>query len=185
MNTVQPITDPELIEAIKGFYRKRNERDLFLFIFGTNIGLRITDMICRRVREVRGKDEVAIREGKTGKEKLIPINPWLKQVISQYTKGMKPDDFLFPSRQRDKHGLPKHITRERAYLILREAADHFGLERIGCHSLRKTYGYFLYEKEKDVALLMYVFNHSTEKITMRYIGKNQESFKRAMKGFRV
>lgn len=185
MNTVQPITDPDLLEAIKEFFRKRSERDWFLFVFGTNIGLRITDMLGFKVRDVRGKDEVAMREGKTGKEKLIPISPWLKRVISDYTKGMKPDDYLFPSRQSDKHGLPKPITRERAYHILREAADHFGLEKIGCHSLRKTYGYFLYEKEKDVALLMYVFNHSTEKITMRYIGKNQESFRKAMSGFKV
>lgn len=183
MNTVQPITDPDLIEAIKDFFRQRNERDLFLWVFGINIGLRITDMIGFRVRDVRGKDEVAIREGKTGKEKLIPINAKLKRAITEYTKNMKPDDYLFPSRQKDKHGLPKPITRERAYHILREAADHFGLERIGCHSMRKTYGYFLYEKEKDVALLMYVFNHSTEKITMRYIGKNQESFRKAMDRF--
>jgi len=185
MNTVQPITDPELIEAIKDFYRKRNERDLFLFEFGTNIGLRIMDMVEFQVKEVRGKDEVAIRERKTGKEKFIPISPWLKRRISEYTKGMAPTDYLFPSRQRDKHGRPKPITRERAYHILKEAADHFNLDRIGCHSMRKTYGYFFYEKHKDIALLMYIFNHSTEAITMRYIGKNQESFRKAMTGFRV
>lgn len=185
MNTVQPITDPDLIEAIKGFYLKRNKRDWFLFVFGTNIGLRITDMLEFKVKDIRGKDEVPIREGKTKKEKLIPINPWLKGIITEYTKGMSLNDYLFASRQKDKHGIQKPITRERAYRILRDAADHFGLEKIGCHSMRKTYGHFLYEKEKDVALLMYVFNHSTEKITMRYIGKNQESFRRAMKGFRV
>lgn len=183
MNTVQPIRKQELIEEIKFFLRERSERDYFMFVIGINIGLRITDMLHFRVKDVRGKEEVPIREGKTGKEKLIPINATLQRAIAEYTKDMHPNDYLFPSRQRDSNNLVKPITRERAYQILRQAADHFKLERIGCHSMRKTYGYFLYEKTKDVALLMYIFNHSTEAITMRYIGKNQESYAKAMKGF--
>lgn len=141
------------------------------------------DFVQFKVKDVRGKDEVPIRERKTGKEKLIPINATLRRAINEYTKDMKPNDYLFPSRQRDENNLTRPITRERAYQILQGAADHFNLERIGTHSMRKTYGFHLYEKEKDIALLMYIFNHSTEAITMRYIGKNQESYSKAMSGF--
>ena len=183
MNTVQPIRKPELIEEIKQFLRDRSERDYFLFVMGINIGLRITDMLYFRVKDVRGKTEIPIRERKTGKEKIIPINATLRRAIAEYTKDMQPNDYLFPSRQRDENNLVKPITRERAYQILQDAADHFKLERIGTHSMRKTFGFHLYEKTKDIALLMYIFNHSTESITLRYIGKNQESYSKAMSGF--
>ncbi len=183
MNTVQPIRKVELIKAIKQFYKRRSTRDYFLFVMGVNVGLRITDMLHLKVRHVRERNEIILRERKTKKEKFIPINATLKREIEDYTKEMNPDEYLFPSRQKDEHNLVKPITRERAYQILQEAADHFRLERIGTHSLRKTFGYHLYESTKDIALLMYIFNHSTEAITLRYIGKNQESYKRAMKGF--
>ncbi len=183
MNTVQPIRRIELIEEIKRFYKQRCERDYFLFVLGINIGLRITDMLSLKVKDVRDKEDIILREQKTRKEKIIPINETLKREIDRYTKDMQPDDYLFSSRQRDENNLIRPITRERAYQILQSAADHFKMERIGTHSLRKTYGYHLYERTKDIALLMYIFNHSTEAITLRYIGKNQESYKRAMSGF--
>lgn len=183
MNTVQPIRKEELIEEIKRFLKTRSERDCFFFVFGINIGLRITDYLFFKVKDVRGKHEIVIREKKTKKEKIVPINATLRKAINEYTKDMLPNDYLFPSRQRDSHNLAKPITRERAYQILQDVADRFNLERIGTHSLRKTFGFHLYEKTKDIALLMYIFNHSTEKITLRYIGKNQESYSKAMAGF--
>jgi len=183
MNTVQPITKPELIEAIKYFLKEKSERDHFLFVMGINVGLRINDMLPLKVRDVRDRNEITIRERKTRKEKFIPINATLRKEIERYTKDMKPNDYLFPSRQLDENNLSKPITRERAYQILQEVADYFSLERIGCHSMRKTFGYHLYERTKDIALLMYIFNHSTESITMRYIGKKQENYANAMKGF--
>ncbi|MCQ9844315.1 site-specific integrase, partial [Staphylococcus aureus] len=49
-----------------------------------------------------------------------------------------------------------------------------GLSEIGTHSMRKTFGYHYYKQTKDVALLMAVFNHSSQYITLRYIGINQD-----------
>lgn len=183
MNTVQPITRLELLEAIKEYLKEKSDRDYFMFVMGINIGLRINDMLPLKVRHVRDRNEIVIREKKTKKEKFIPINATLRKEIDRYTKDMKSNDYLFASRQLDENNLAKPITRERAYQILQEVAGYFSLERIGCHSMRKTFGYHLYERTKDIALLMYIFNHSTEAITMRYIGKKQENYAIAMKGF--
>lgn len=183
MNTVHPITRPELLDAIKDYLKQKSDRDYFLFVMGINVGLRINDMLPLKVRDVRDRSQIVMREKKTRKEKFIPINATLKKEIDRYTKDMKPDDYLFPSRQLDDNNLTKPITRERAYQILQDVAQKFNLEQIGCHSMRKTFGYHMYKKTKDIALLMYIFNHSTEAITMRYIGMNQKHFENAMKGF--
>ncbi|MBP7433838.1 tyrosine-type recombinase/integrase, partial [bacterium] len=53
------------------------------------------------------------------------------------------------------------------------------------HTLRKTFGYHLYQKTKDVALLQYLFNHKSPSVTLRYIGINQNMADEVMKGFNL
>ena len=62
---------------------------------------------------------------------------------------MNDDDFLFRSRE----GKNKPISRVRAYQLLTDVAKKVGLEEIGTHTLRKTFGYWHYKQHKDIALL--------------------------------
>ncbi|XKK36748.1 tyrosine-type recombinase/integrase [Bacillus sp. A17A.1] len=75
--------------------------------------------------------------------------------------------------------------RSMAYKILSGAAAEFGLDEIGTHTLRKTYGYHMYMQTKNIALLMEIFNHSSEKVTLRYIGVNQDAMDKAMTRFKI
>ena len=68
MNIVQPIRDKEDIERMKKVLRKK-KRDLVLFIFGINCGLRISDILKLDVGDVKGQDFIEIRENKTNKNK--------------------------------------------------------------------------------------------------------------------
>ncbi|BBI32474.1 site-specific integrase [Cohnella abietis] len=175
MNFVQPIRDPLLISEVKQYYRIRSDRDYMLFVFGVNIGLRISDILPRRVRDVRGRTHILLREKKTGKQKLMAINNKLQKELKKYIEGKADDEYLFPSRQKDKHGLQKPIGREQAYKILRKAADEFNIDQFGTHTLRKTWGYNAYEQGMTLAEIKDVFNHSTEAMTSRYIGLTQDS----------
>lgn len=99
--------------------------------------------------------------------------------MRQYIKDKKDEDFLFPSR----NGKHQHIKPNTAYKIIKRAAEEVGLENIATHSMRKTFGLFMYEQTKDVALIMDLLNHSSQSISLRYIGKNQDSQDRAMTKF--
>ena len=72
-----------------------------------------------------------------------------------------------------------------AYKILKSIVAEFGLDEIGTHTLRKTYGYHMYMQTKNIALLMEIFNHSSEKVTLRYIGVNQDAMDKAMSRFKI
>lgn len=78
------------------------------------------------------------------KTKEIYLQPKLKYYIDLYIGNKKDNEYLFKSRQ----GNNQPITRQRAYEILKEVSDEFGLEHLGTHSLRKTFGYFMYQKDK-------------------------------------
>ncbi|WP_419865699.1 tyrosine-type recombinase/integrase [Bacillus dakarensis] len=47
-------------------------------------------------------------------------------------------------------------------------------DRIGTHSLRKTFGYFAYQQGIDLAMIQKLLNHSSQAETLRYIGITQE-----------
>lgn len=180
MHFVQPIRDVKKIEEMKKGLLERSKRDWFLFVFGINTGLRIGDILKLKVKDVKGRTHISLIEGKTRKKKWVPINNDLKQTIDDYTHGMKSDDTLFPSyRTRGKTA----ISRVQAYRILNFVADDCGLEEIGTHTLRKTFGYHFYQKTKDVAMLQNLFNHAYPSLTMRYIGINQDMIDDAVSNF--
>lgn len=64
-------------------------------------------------------------------------------------------------------------------------SEYVGLDDIGTHTLRKTFGYHFYKQTKDVAFLQELFNHSDQRTTLRYIGINQDAMNNAMKKFKI
>ena len=186
MNYVEPIRDKRKIEEMKAELKKNGTRDYLLFIFGINVGLRISDIIKLRVQDVmdytrRIKTHIEIREEKTNKIKRFKINPLLAEELYQYVMNLNMADYIFQSR----NGNNRHITRERAYTILNNAGQNIGLQNIGTHTLRKTFGFHFYNQTKDIGLLQQLFNHSSPSITLRYIGINQELMDKAYDNFNL
>ena len=169
MNTVEPIRDKETVIDIAEYLKKDSERNYVMFLFGIYSGLRISDILKFRVRDVKNKNDIVLREKKTGKEKRFPINRDLKKALEHYIIGKDDYEFLFKNPHENKP-----ITRQQAYNILSEAGKQFGIDKIGTHTLRKTFGYHVYQSTKDAAMLMDIFNHADIHITLRYIGVNQD-----------
>lgn len=179
MEYVQPIRDKEKIEEMKVELLKNGTRDYLLFYTGINTGLRISDILKLQVKDVRDKTHISIKEQKTDKPKRFKINNGLKDALNRFITNMDDEEYLFKSRKGDN----KPITRVQAYRILNDAAKRIGLEEIGTHTLRKTFGYHFYQQTKDVALLQALFNHSAPSVTLRYIGINQDMMDNAMDDF--
>lgn len=180
MNFVQPIRDQDCINEIKRFFKEDNERNYMLFVVGIYTGLRISDILKLKVKDVQGK-HIKVKEQKTGKPKQILIVPALRKELTPYIVDKEPKEYLFKSRQ----GRNRPIGRSMAYKILKKAANEFKLSDIGTHTLRKTFGYHFYQQTKDVAMLQDIFNHSTPYITLKYIGVNQDMLDNAMSKFKL
>lgn len=169
MELVQPIRNKDTINLIKSKLKRQSMRNWFMFVLGINTGLRISDELGLKVADMRNRTHIVLVEKKTGKEKRFKINSALREAINEYTQGMAENDWLFPSRKGSKP-----ITRVQAYKILNTVAKEVGLEEIGTHTLRKTFGYHHYNQYHDVAMLQKIFNHSAPSVTLRYIGIEQD-----------
>lgn len=181
MNYVEPIRDSEMVRQISNYLRASSERNYIMFMIGIYSGLRISDILQLKVRDVKGKYSITIREKKTRKQKIFEINPILRKELKVYCDGKEGNEFLIKSRE----GRNKPITRGMAYKILAEAGEEYGVPNLGTHSLRKTFGFHHYKQYKDVALLQRIFNHSSPAITLRYIGIDQDTINRSIRAFKI
>jgi len=188
LNKVEPIRDSRNIEIVKEILKRRNIRDYLMFVLGINTGLRISDLLKLTFQDIindnKIKNQIIIKEKKTGKIKQFPITKSAREAITEYLEYIdiyKEKDYLFKSIKGNRP-----ISRVQAYRIINWAARKAGIyTAIGTHTLRKTFGYHFYQQYKDVALLQEIFNHSTPYITLRYIGINQDNINNAYKNFNL
>lgn len=178
---VQPLRTNEEIDDFLFFLRrnKNSKRDTFLFIFGINTGLRVSDIVCRKVGEIRYSSTPQIVEIKTGKKRTLYLSS-MQEQINDYTKNMNDNDWLFPSRKGDNHIQPKSV-----YKLFQEVAHNLNRDDIGTHTLRKTFGYHYYKRTKDIVFLMEIFGHANQQITKGYIGITQDEISDSLKNFRL
>lgn len=186
MELVEPIMDKDKLLAMANYLYKKNIRDYVLFEIGINLGIRVTDFTQQKVdfyRQACEKGYIDMTPSKTkkfNKKVHVPISDGLKQLILKYIKDRKDTDWMFTS-QKTKDGEPLPLTRVQVYRILNDAAQSVGIEEnIGCHSMRKTFGYWHYYYNHDIRLLMDIFNHSSEEVTLRYIGVSDQKKKESM-----
>lgn len=65
--------------------------------------------------------------------------------------------------------------RQQAYRAINGAARAVGIcERIGTHTLRKTFAYHAYKQGTDITRIQKLLNHSAPSVTLAYIGITRE-----------
>ena len=192
--TTEPIKKESDINALKSYFWNNNLRDYALFVFMLNTGRRISDTLSLNVSDVAymkdGKFSIRYRlklhEQKTGKFADFPLNDVARRALSKYLHSRKRKmpknqsiaefmkEPLFLSQKPRRNG-EKRLRTYSACRIIQKAARECGLDiYIGTHSLRKTFGYSAYNAGKDISDIQAVFNHSSQSITLRYIGITQE-----------
>lgn len=181
MNSVEPIRDVIVIESILKELKNTNPKYHALFLVGIHTGLRISDMLRLKVRDIRAA-EIRIRQQKNKKWVTLPILPDLRRGIAEYISDKEDHDWLFESRQRKlKSKVKRELDRSTVYKMLNKTCKKYGLCSVGCHTTRKTFGYHLYmTSEKNIGLLMEIFGHSDPSITLRYIGITQDTINKAV-----
>jgi len=185
-NLVEPIKDKKQVQKIEDYLAGYSKRNHLIFVFGINTGLRVSDILALNIEDVKGRDYVAIHEKKTGKYKRFPLNGKLKRLIKDYLKDREKnyaigeDEPLFIGKKHCR------LNRSQVYRFLNEACKEAGLSiNAGTHTMRKTFGYFFYKQNKDIALLQKILNHSNPAVTLRYIGIAQDDIDISYRNFEL
>ena len=194
---MQPIRDLgevcRITEELKQMSDERGRRMYLMWVVGTHLGLRIGDLICLKVGDLRVKDFTYLprkqRHKKMARSITIPVPQEVRSAIRDRCADLPDDAWLLPSRKK-KRQVKKNpeknrpmrenigaISRQTALQDMDEIARrcHVGM-KLGCHTMRKTFGYHYYRKGARLAFLQEWFYHNNPQTTLIYIGVQLDDF---------
>lgn len=187
MGTMQPIREKEDIIRMKNYFIQRGEyRNYTLLVVGLNLPLRISDILNIHWSDVYNEKvqnynrHVVVTEKKTNKKNRMLLNRNVIEALDflrLHMNSFNIKEYIFMSPVNYNYPL----SRVSVYLIIKKAAQELGLEDIGCHSLRKTFGYHAWKQGIPLAVIMELYNHSSISITKRYLGIEQDDLDEALK----
>ncbi|MDM5214629.1 tyrosine-type recombinase/integrase [Peribacillus sp. NJ4] len=82
-----------------------------------------------------------------------------------------PKTSRIPFYSRTRRENTPHYPQTQAYRQLNKAAEFAGVEHVGNHTLRKTFGYWFYKATKDIAMLKRILNHQSFRYPEKEIQK--------------
>ena len=189
MPAMDPIRDKSKLKALPEYFLRRGElRNRTMVIMGTHLACRISDLLPLEWNDVydfkqeQFRSHLTFTERKTGKVKTVALNGELLAALKQYFPYRK-GKFIFSNGRKDE----KPISRVQAWRILKKASEAVGIEgKIGCHSLRKTWGYHAwFSGNISPVVIMQALNHSSFEITKRYLGITQDEMDNAFLSMRL
>jgi len=166
---VDPIRKKSDIKKVRAVISK-NPLHACLFSVGINTGFRISDILQIKVAQVHDLPvggEIAIREKKTGKLRIIVLNETCVNDIQILLKSKwyQEDDYLFKGQRGAVLTIPYVSTMVKGWCRSVGLRGNFG-----SHTMRKTFGFMKRMDGFSLPLLVQVFGHSSQKQTLDYLG---------------
>jgi len=190
---VLPIKDSNILSQIKDtllnnfIYGRRNYT---VFQVGKATLLRVSDVLALKYADVFASDgsvqsHVSIHDKKTGKPNELYLEPVFDDLNIYYnwlvSNGIH-SEWLFPSLKKQNINTDTHINERQFYRIMQKVGDLLGIDYLGTHTMRKTGAYMVYQQSgHDIALVMDLLNHSSQKMTLKYLGLDRETKERKLR----
>lgn len=188
---VKPIKDSWVLRSVQESLLKDFDlgcRNYTIFQTGKATLLRVSDVLRLKKSDVydergRVKKNAYIIDKKTKKPNTLYLNPIMQDLETYYdwlekwqkenpTQTVFYSPWLFPSFKRPE----KHIDERRYYMIMYKVGKKLNIDYLGTHTMRKTGAYRVYEQTNhNIALVMKLLNHSSEDMTLAYLGLDQET----------
>ncbi|MFR0515300.1 site-specific integrase [Limosilactobacillus mucosae] len=182
---VLPIKDDEILKQVQDTLLnnfKSGRRNYTIFQVGKATLLRVSDVLRLKQADVFDdygaiKQHAFIKDKKTGKRNTLYLKPVMMDLV-MYQQWLKRNgyegttEWLFPSTTRPQ----KHIDERQFYNVMAKVGDLLDINYLGTHTMRKTGAYRVYvQSNYNIGLVMKLLNHSSEAMTLAYLGLDQVS----------
>lgn len=198
-----------------------NLRNYAIFMLGITTGLRISDLLKIKFRDVLDikklnqywrlgltdadeyydifQDRLLTCEQKTGKMNQPIISNRVKKILYKYLTALDGrnvkyefSDYLWVS---SPYGnvltvKDKPLNNANYYNVVTKISREVEFENkyhLSTHSMRKTFGYWMFKNSPNqmetLAILQEMFNHSNQRVTLRYIGITEDTKKDTLENF--
>lgn len=162
----------KILDDLRSENKEHSMRNLIMLELGFYTGLRIGDILDIKKNDyVKKTGCIKVYQNKKQKNKYkeIKLHSDLVEDLNEYIKGMKKEEVLINISRVQAHRIIKKISKKRRYGIKKN---------IGTHSMRKTYGKTVYEKS-GLDIAQGALGHDSSKVTMKYIGIEEDEINKA------
>lgn len=156
--------------------RDKDFKFTLLITIGMYTGLRISDILSLKWKDLLTKEHIEVTEKKTGKVRKILVNQNLQETVSRISSKLthlNPEKHIFLNRFKTKPISCQYVNWKLKELMKRYEVVKDNT-KIKSHSLRKSFGRRVWENsersEKGLIMLNEIFNHSNIKTTKIYLG---------------
>lgn len=153
---------------------KPNPRLATILVLQANLGLRLSDILKLRLSDIvkdAGRYRLNIIEQKTNKQRAFTVVPELYTFLLEYATKNK------ISLQAKLFDLSERAVQKQLKIV----CDYIGYENISTHSFRKFYATEIYKNnDYDIELVRHLLQHSSSRITQRYIGLQPARIEKAI-----
>lgn len=148
----------EEIIALLDAAKKTRYRDFVLLLTLTRTGMRVSDVVHFRKGDIIN-DTIVVRKGKGKKDRVIPLESELNNILGLYVDRMKPKQRVFPITERQvrnvlykyRPDLHPHILRHSfAVHCLKSGMNLRTLQKILGHSVINTTQIYLDVSGEDI-----------------------------------
>ncbi len=141
-------------------------------------GMRVSELVALRIRDLDLREGIARVLGKGRKERIVPLSPKAQEALRRYleirTRLNPRTDHIFVSRT----GRP--LTRQRVWEILREVFRSLGdREGVYPHLLRHSFATHLLSRGADLRVIQELLGHARLATTQIYTHLSLDQVKRA------
>lgn len=191
--TVLPIKDSNVLNEVKDTLLNSftyGRRNYTMFQVGKATLLRVSDVLHLKYSDVYDNagnmlKNSYIHDIKTGKANELYLEP-VKRDLETYHDWLESEgiesEWLFPSLKKQNAGTDTHINERQFYRIMQKVGDLLRIDYLGTHTMRKTGAYMVYQQSgHDIALVMDLLNHSSQKMTLKYLGLDRETKERKLR----
>ncbi|MBD7894663.1 site-specific integrase [Limosilactobacillus sp. Sa3CUN2] len=182
---VLPIKDSNILSEVQDTLLnnfKAGRRNYTIFQVGKATLLRVSDVLRLKQSDVFDdygaiREHAFIKDKKTGKPNTLYLKPVVSD-LAMYQQWLKrkryegTTEWLFPSITRPQ----KHIDERQFYNVMHRVGELLDINYLGTHTMRKTGAYRVYvQSNYNIGLVMRLLNHSSEAMTLAYLGLDQIS----------
>jgi integrase/recombinase XerD len=142
-------------------------------------GLRVSELVTLKIKDLNLEDGFLLCMGKGGKERIVPIGDSATRAICRYLDEARPlllkqpNNFLFLTRRGSA------FTRQGFWKLLKSYAKKADLDvKISPHVLRHTFATHLLERGADLRSVQLMLGHSQITTTQVYTHVSRQQLRR-------
>jgi integrase/recombinase XerD len=172
------VLSKEEIKLILNVHNNIKHKMMLSLIY--SCGLRCGELLALKPVHIDSKRNIVLLKNSKGqKDRIVPLSPFILEMLREYYKIFKPKTYLFEGQN---IGLP--YDARSLQLILKQALQKTGITKPATlHWLRHSYATHLLESGTDLRYIQELLGHSSSKTTEIYTHVSTKSIQQIKSPF--